>query len=235
MGSIVLVHGGWAGGWFWGRVRTALAAAGHNVYTPTLTGLGERKHLATPETSLDLHIQDVLGVLEYEDLHHAVLVGHSYGGMVISGVAEQAAHRLWHLVYLDALVPQDGESVADLLGPEVMAAIEQSAQQKGDGWRASLPFSLDKLGILSEVDIRWVSHRFTPHPLASVRQPIRLRDAAAVPRTFVYCTKPPLGLLETSAARAKAAGWRYKELATGHAAPVIAPKEVAALIQEVVP
>src|SRR5574340_886568 len=109
MATFVLVHGGFHGGWCWKKVTPLLRAAGHEVYTPTLTGLGERVHLASPEIDLSTHIQDVVNVLEYEDLREVVLVGHSYGGMVIAGVADRAAPRVAHLVYFDALVAGDGE------------------------------------------------------------------------------------------------------------------------------
>src|SRR5689334_15631432 len=117
MANYLLVHGAWHGGWCWRRVVPLLRAAGHEVFTPTLTGLGERVHLLTRDVGLDTHAQDVIGVLEYEDLRDVVLVGHSYGGMVITAVAERAAERLAHLVYLDAFVPRDGQSQMDLLGP----------------------------------------------------------------------------------------------------------------------
>src|SRR5438128_128006 len=104
MATFVLVHGAWHGGWCWKRVTPLLRAAGHEVYATTLTGLGERVHLASPNVGLALHVQDVVGVLEYEDLRDVILVGHSYGGIVISGVADRVPERLRHLVYLDALV-----------------------------------------------------------------------------------------------------------------------------------
>src|SRR5713101_4428932 len=111
MATFVLVQGGWVGGWYWKRVTPLLSAAGHEVFAPTLTGLGERAHLAAPDIGLETHIQDVLGVLTYEDLSNVVLVGHSYGGMVITGVAERAPERLAHLVYFDAFVPTDGQAL----------------------------------------------------------------------------------------------------------------------------
>ena len=134
MATFVLVHGAWAGGWYWKRVRPLLTAAGHDVFTPTLTGLGERAHLATPDIGLETHIRDVLGVLTYEDLSDVVLVGHSCGGIVITGVAERAPGRLAHLVYLDAYVPADGQSFLDLLvSPERAAMFREQARTEGDG------------------------------------------------------------------------------------------------------
>src|SRR5689334_24528018 len=115
MATIVIVHGGWSGGWYFTPVARLLRSAGHEVYTPTLTGIGERVHLATRETGLSTHVQDVVNVLDFEDLHEVVLVGYSYGGMVITGVANRVPHRIKQLIYLDAFVPRNGESVADFM------------------------------------------------------------------------------------------------------------------------
>src|SRR5690348_13524991 len=133
MANIVLVHGGWIGGWCWQRVTPLLVAARHRVYTPTLTGLGERAHLLTQEIDLSTHIQDVVGLIECEELENVVLVGQSYAGMVITGVADRMAARLSRLVYLDAFVPQDGQCLADLVPAEVMANLQEGARKAGDG------------------------------------------------------------------------------------------------------
>ncbi len=193
MTTFVLVHGGWAGGWQWREVAALLRAAGHEVFTPTLTGLGERVHLAHPDVGLDSHIQDILMVLEYEELRDVVLVGYSYSGMVITGVAERAPERLAHLVYLDAFVPQDGQSMLEILGPDVAAFIQQMAQAYGDGWR--IPHDPPD------------APRRTPHPLKTGQQPVSVKNpsAAALPRTFIYCTQDkeamgPMGVPITEAA-----------------------------------
>ena len=229
MASFVLVHGGWAGGWQWWEVASLLRAAGHEVFTPTLTGLGERVHLASPNVGLDTHIQDILMVLEYEELRDVILVGYSYSGMVITGVAERAPERLAHLVYLDAYVPRDGESLLDMLGPDAAAFIEQAAQAYGDGWR--IPHDPPD------------APRRTPHPLKTGQQPVSLTNpsAAALPRTFIYCTQDkeamgPVGAPITQAAeRARSDGrWRYRELQTGHSPWETAPRELASLLLEVV-
>ncbi|MGZ0244868.1 MAG: alpha/beta fold hydrolase, partial [Alphaproteobacteria bacterium] len=112
MASFVLVHGAWHGGWCWRDVRRVLEEHGHTVFTPTLTGLGERSHLLSPDIDLETHIADVINLLVWEELNDVILVGHSYGGMVITGVADQAKDRLRHIVYLDAFLPADGESSA---------------------------------------------------------------------------------------------------------------------------
>ena len=135
MAMFLLIHGAWHGGWCWKKVTPLLRAAGHEVCTPTLTGLGERAHLLSAEVTLDTHVQDVVGVLEYEDLRDVVLVGHSYGGMVITGVVDRAADRLAHLVYLDAFVPQDGQALADLVDSTLYTTLEEQARAEGEGWR----------------------------------------------------------------------------------------------------
>ena len=200
MATFVLVHGGWAGGWQWREVASLLRAAGHEVFTPTLTGLGERVHLASPDVGLDTHIQDILMVLEYEELRDVILVGYSYSGMVITGVAERAPERLAHLVYLDAYVPRDGESLLDMLGPDAAAFIEQAAQAYGDGWR--IPHDPPD------------APRRTPHPLKTGQQPVSLTNpaAAALPRTFIYCTQDkeamgPVGRSHHPGRRARPIRW----------------------------
>ena len=128
MATYVLVHGGWDGGWAWRAVASQLQAVGHAVFTPTLTGSGERVHLASPTIDLSTHVLDIVNVLHYEDLHDVILVGFSYSGMVITGVAEQVPERLRQLIYLDAFVPQDGESLNDLIGPGLAAFFTERAQ-----------------------------------------------------------------------------------------------------------
>lgn len=126
MATNVLVHGAWDTGWSWRGVSRNLQAAGHEVFTPTMTGSGERFHLASPDVDLQTHIVDVANVLSFEDLQGVVLCGSSFGAMVITGVAEQVPQRIEHLVYLDAFVPEDGQSAADLVGPEDMGFIERA-------------------------------------------------------------------------------------------------------------
>ena len=165
MATFVICHGGWAGGWQWREVGAQLRAGGHEVYTPTLTGLGERVHLAHPDIDLETHIQDIVMVLRYENLYNVILVGHSYGGMVITGVAEQVPERIAQLVYLDAFVPQDGQSLADLIGPELTAYIEQTVHGTGDGWRVPPQNSVDA--------------RDVPQPVKTALQPVTVENPVA--------------------------------------------------------
>jgi pimeloyl-ACP methyl ester carboxylesterase len=228
--TFVLVHGGWHGGWCWERVAPMLRVAGHQVYAPTLAGLGEHAHLLNPRIDLETHARDVVDVLTGEDLTGVILVGHSYGGMVIAGVAEQAPNRLARLVFLDAFVPEDEQALFDLLRPERRDSYQQGAQAQGDGWRVPPP-PPQALGVTDEEQARWLADQLTPQPLRTFEQPVRLTNpaAAALPRTYVHCTAGPLvPSFAPFAARLRVApGWRYHELATGHDAMLTAPEELA--------
>ena len=224
MATYVLIHGAWAGGWQWRKVARLLQAQGHEVFTPTLTGQGERQHLLTPDVGLETHITDVQNLLEFEDLRDVILVGHSYGGVVITGVAEHAPERIAHLVFVDALIPRDGESVADIMGPVVWAATQARAQTGGEGWR--IPAGGEG--------------KDTDHPLKTFTDRLEVKNPAAVAlsRTFIYCTdKPPeaaKGGIARNAERARAEGWRYYELPTGHVPAETMPRELTDLLLEVV-
>ena len=223
MVTYVLVHGGWLGGWCWQKVVPLLRAAGHEAYTPTLTGLGERVHLRVPELTLDTHIEDIANVLVYEDLRAVILVGHSYAGAVITGVADRLAARLAHLVYLDALVPRDGESVAELLG---RPPNEESLPPP--------PGTLARFGVVDAADRHWAEPRLTPMPALAGAGRLRLANAAAVaalPRTYVRCTAFASAGIAAAARRVREEGdWRERELAAGHAAMITHPRETADLL-----
>jgi pimeloyl-ACP methyl ester carboxylesterase len=230
MVTFVLVHGAWHGGWCWKKVAPLLRAAGHEVYTPTLTGLGERVHLASPKVDLTTHIQDVANVLDYEDLHGVVLVGHSYGGIVIAGVAERMPSRVGHLVYLDAAVPHNGEAYLDLL-PNLRAPIEEQSRLNGDGWRVPPPTEPVVQSWAGTADLPWMMAHLTPHPLKTVQQPVHLTSPSlpGIPATYIQCTDPATAVLAESVGRANESGWTYRKLATGHDAMVTLPRELADL------
>ena len=219
MATYVLVHGACHGGWCWRRVAPLLRAARHEVFTPTLTGLGERAHLAHRGIDLEAHIQDVAAVLAYEELREVVLVGHSYAGLVITGVAERAADRLAQLVYLDAGVPRDGEAGLDLFAPEEVAAMRARVAAAGEGWRLPPPGGEQPWDVTSPDDVQWVRSKVTPHPFATFTQPLRLANpaAAALPKTFIHCTgTAPSRWREICLRRVRSEpGWRYRALATG--------------------
>lgn len=228
---IVLVHGAWHGGWCWERVTPALREAGHEVFTPTLTGLAERAGELTRTTGLQTHIADIGAVLEERDLHEVILVGHSYGGMVISGVAAALPARVGALVYLDAFVPGAGDSVMTLLPPDRAAHFAQSATQSGDGWRIPPPTAAG-MGVTSPADAAWLEARLTDHPLLAFTQPLPHDPppAHAVARRYLRCN-PGSPSFAAVAARLQAdPAWEYRELETGHDAMITVPDELAALL-----
>jgi len=213
--TFVIVHGAWSGGHAWRWLRPLLRAAGHQVFTPALTGLGERSHLANAQIDLDTHVLDVVGVLEYEDLLQVVLVGHSYGGMVITGVADRVPERLEQLVYLDAEVPMDGQSEFDLLPPEERAVYQESARSKGQGWRILPPVS-EPLPVDLDTNLRWAMSRMVPQQVATFAQPLRLTNPAGlgVPRTYVLCAEGKEGQEVPGYVQGARAdpSWRFVEL-----------------------
>ena len=231
MANYVLVHGATAGGWIYRPVASVLRKAGHEAFTPTLTGLGERVHLAHPDVDLDTHINDILGVLQFENLQNVTLVGSSYAGMVITGVAERAPERLSRLIYMDAFVPQNGKSIFDLLGPEFVGAMLEATKEFGEGWR--LPV------IPSDKTADWP---LTPQPIKTLQQPIEITnpDALNIPRTYIHCTgdKPELPealveILKNSADRARSQGWTIQELDADHSPEYSAPEDLAKLLIQI--
>src|SRR5438309_7653299 len=190
--TYVLVHGGGHGGWCYQRVARILRSAGHDVHTPTLTGLGERSHLMRPGIDLDTHILDIVNVLHYEDLRDVILVGHSYGGMVITGAADRASDRVGRLVYLDAANPKNGESLVDVAGKIILATREFG--QTVDGVELVLfpdPEIRKLFGVTDPDDLDWMTEHLTPHPWACFEQKLRLTNEAAlwaIPRYHIVCT-----------------------------------------------
>jgi pimeloyl-ACP methyl ester carboxylesterase len=230
MATFVLVHGAWHGGWCWVKVTRLLTDAAHTVYTPTLTGLGERAHLARPEIDLALHVEDVVAMLEAEELRNVILVGHSYAGMVITGAAARAPARIARLVYLDAFVPEAGKSLFDYLGPERAAEARTAAGAAGEGWRVP-SFPPERFGVTSARDTEWLKRHLVSHPLGTLEQPLAAVPPAKIPRTFVYCSKPGMGPFEQFAERIRDDGkWKFHDVKTGHDAMVTAPGEIAKIL-----
>lgn len=228
MTTYVLVHGAWHGGWCWRRVTTLLRAQGHEVHAPSLTGLGERSHLVTRQTGLDTHITDVVRLLEVEGLEDVVLVGHSYAGQVLAGVATERPALLRRVIHLDAFVPEDGEAAIDLLPEQVAHHYRESVAGPGDGWLIP-PRSLEVLGVTDAADLAWLTPRLVPHPWLTYTQPARV--TADVPGAFVHCTDW-LDVFAPQAERAAARGWPVRDLATGHEAMVTAPQALADALVE---
>jgi pimeloyl-ACP methyl ester carboxylesterase len=222
--TFVLVHGAWHGGWCWKKVVPLLRAAGHDVFTPTLTGLGERAHLLSPDIDLNTHIQDIVGVLEYEDLQDVVLVGHSYGGMVVTGVAGKAAVRLGHIVYLDAFLPEAGKALSDYSPRSPEAAAK---------WRS--PAKSVSFGVEDEQDLAWMKTRIGDHPTKTMMQPVHFsaESYGKIAKTYIQCTTAPF--FAEASERAKRQGFRHRELlSASHDAMITKPKELVKLLLEVV-
>lgn len=233
MATFVLVAGSYCGGWLWKKVTPLLRAAGHDVVTPTLTGLGERAHLATPDVNLDTHVTDVVNVLEFEDLRGVTLVGYSVG-TVVAGVAERVPERLAQLVFGDADVPADGQSDYDAMGMDEAerAAERAAAEVAGTPGFSPIPVDWIRAHIPDEADRAWVLDKVRPHPIAASVQPVRLGNpaAAALPRAYIFCTegKEAGSSSVRLAARFRSdPGWRYREIASNHMAMVNAPDALA--------
>jgi pimeloyl-ACP methyl ester carboxylesterase len=228
-GTFVLVHGAWHGAWCWSRLGELLRAVGHSVYTPTLTGLGDRAHLAHPGVDLALHVQDVVAFLEAEELNRVVLVGHSYAGMVISGVAAKAASRLSHLVYLDAFVPAPGQSLFDLLPAERVDSMRMAAEAEGQSWRIP-PFPPQRYGVTGTQDVAWIARHLVPQPIKTFEQPVEASTSGRLKRTYVYCSSPATGTFDRFLSLRDDRAWHFHELKTGHDAMVTAPAALAKIL-----
>ena len=232
MANVVVAHGAWSAAWAWKKVRPLMAAAGHSLFTPTYTGLGERAHLASPDNDLETHIADVLGVITYEDLRDVVLIGHSYGGMVASGVADRARDRVARLIYLDAFVPADGQALIDFVPePEKSRLLDSvTTGNGGDGWRVTPnPTPLDT----SAEDLRWIGKFRMPQSAKCFTQPLRLQAAPTLPRAFIHCTryadKKPFA--QFVAATKGKPGWQNFDLDASHSPNVTAPLALMDVLQ----
>jgi pimeloyl-ACP methyl ester carboxylesterase len=230
----VVAHGAWSAAWAWKKMRPLLAAGGHELWTPTYTGLGERAHLAGPAIDLDTHIADVIGMLKMEDLRDVVLIGHSYGGMVATGVADRARERIAQLVYLDAFVPRDGQSLFDLQPEQTRARMRELARTGGEGWRVPPnPMPADT----PAADAAWAAGRRLPHPIRTFEQPVRLvGKGPPPPRSYIYCRRiGPVDVFRPFAERARhESGWRYFEVDASHNPHITAPQALLHLLERIV-
>ncbi|MET0457699.1 MAG: alpha/beta fold hydrolase [Ilumatobacteraceae bacterium] len=236
MSTFVIVHGGFGGGWEWTPVAELLRERGHSVFTPTLTGMGERSHLG-PRVGLTTHIDDVVAVLEFEDLHNVVLCGASYGGMPITGAADRVSERIALLLYIDALVPVNGQSSLDLLPERFGALVRAAADEDGHGWIAIPAGVLPPDGLRMDDTMKRYIARLRDQPVASFTEPIHLTNAAdGVRRAFIRCTGYELDVwgdpIEPMAARARTEGWPYRELNAPHDPHLFDPTATAVLLEE---
>jgi pimeloyl-ACP methyl ester carboxylesterase len=246
MAAYVLVGGGWLGGWCWQRVARRLREQGHDVYPVTLTGLGERMHLASPEVNLETHITDVVNLIEYEDLHDdVVLLGHSYANLVITGVADRVVERISQLVYLDTGQLPNGTALIEAFPPEVRSHIERQVDELGDGWRFPLPpqEELANFGSLEGLDdakLELLRSRAVAQPFATFTQPLRLENPVreTLPKMGIVCSfslEEVQAIIESGdpVFREMASpSWRFVELPTGHYPMFSRPEDLAAVLLE---
>lgn len=227
MATFVVAHGAWSAGWGWKKMHPLIAKRGHRLITPTLTGLGERAHLARPDIDLDTHIADILGVLEFEDLTQVNLIGHSYGGMVATGVADRARPRIAQLIYLDAFAPNDGDSVLGLLP----AAARAQRQASADGLIPPMPMPPDT----PAEDRAWCDPRRLPQPAKTFEQKLKLRGGPlTLPRHYIYCQRhPPDDRFRQFYERAKREGWGTHEIDSSHNPQITCPDVLADLLARI--
>jgi pimeloyl-ACP methyl ester carboxylesterase len=228
--TFLVAHGAWSAGWAWKKMRPQMRARGHEIFTPTYTGMGERAHLAHKDIDLETHIADVLGVLNVEDLRNVILVGHSYGGMVATGVADRASERIAQLVYLDAFAPRDGQSLLELQTDEARKRVREATAKEGDGWRIPPnPAPPDT----SHEDLAWVNAHRVPQPIKTFEQKIRLTGAVdKLPRTYIYCkiSRPGDVFRQFRDRASTEKGWKCIDIDASHSPNVTAPEALAAIL-----
>jgi pimeloyl-ACP methyl ester carboxylesterase len=243
MAAYVLVGGGWLGGWCWQRVARRLREEGHDAYPVTLTGLGERVHLASAQVDLDTHIADVVNLIEFEDLRDVVLLGHSYGGLVVTGAADRIPGRVSRLVYLDTAPIPDGGSLIEKFPAELRVRTERQVEEAGDGWRFPIPprEELANMASLEGVDeggLRLLYSRATPQPFGTYTQPLRLKNPAreGLPKLGILCSFSLDRVQEMIAGgnpsfrEMAGPNWRFVELPTGHYPMFSRPDDLAAVL-----
>jgi pimeloyl-ACP methyl ester carboxylesterase len=229
--TFLVCHGAWSAGWAWKKMHPLMNKAGHRLVTPTYTGLGERAHLAHPAINLETHITDMLQVIKYEDLRDFVLIGHSYGGMVATGVADRACDKVRQLIYVDAFVPQDGQSLLDFLADSEQRRMREAAKS-GDGWRVPPnPTPPDT----SPEDIAWLNERRVHTPINCFEAKLSLSAPLTLPRSYIYATRAaPSDTIGQFARMTKNdPAWRHFEIDASHAPNVTAPEALMALLQQI--
>jgi pimeloyl-ACP methyl ester carboxylesterase len=229
--TFLVCHGAWSAGWAWKKMHPLMQAAGHRLVTPSYTGLGERAHLAHRELDLESHIQDMLNVIQYEDLRNIVLVGHSYGGMVATGVADRARDKVAQLIYIDAFVPGDEQSLFDL--NESGRAPLQKAAKEGDGWRVP---PMQTPPDTSAADVEWLAARRVQMPIKCFETKLKLQGGAlTLPRSYIYATRiTPADTFGPFARMTKNdPAWRYFEIDASHSPNVTAPEALMGLLEKI--
>lgn len=231
--TFVLVHGAWHGGWCWTQVADLLRNQGHKVFTPTQTGLGERSHLISKEITLNTFIDDVANLILWENLEDVILVGHSFGGNTISGVADRLPQKIRKLIYLDAMIIQSGETPLSTLPKDVAENRIEAAKDSSNGLSLPIP-SAKAMGIFEEDQIAIIDGKLTPHPFSTFLSPLEIKNPPgnSLPLVYIKCTNPLYKPLEDSRLNAVKMGWPMVEIETGHDAPISAPQKLAELLDQ---
>ena len=230
--TFVLVHGAWHGGWCWRRVADLLQAKGHQVFTPTLTGLGERSHLLRAGINVSTHVTDIVNVMKWEQLAGVVLCGHSYGGMVIAGVAEQMADKIASIVFLDAFVPQDGDAMATLTSQAVRDSLKAAAE-RGD---LGVPPRPAAAFLVNEKDQAWVDAKCVPQPIGTMTEALKLSGAynKIGKKAYVRAARYPNPGFDAALTRVKSdRSWRTYDVACGHDVMIDMPERLTEILLEV--
>jgi pimeloyl-ACP methyl ester carboxylesterase len=233
--TYVLVHGAYGGGWIWRDVAEGLRKMGHRVIAPTQTGLGERSHLMSRQITVETHIEDVASAIDTDELTNIILVGHSYGGMAVTGVADRMTDRIRHIVYLDALIPENGETIFQTLPAGAPDARRKTAREQGGGVALPVP-GPEAFPIPAGPSKDWFMRRLRPHPIGTYESVVHLKKpaGAGLPVTYVAYVNPPLASIEPSRQRAKAkAGWKYMELPVPHDVEIPSPETVINLLAQI--
>ncbi len=232
MASYVLIHGAWHGGWCWKRVARLLRAQGHEVYAPSLTGAGERKHLLSPGIGMDTYVQDVVNLIEYEELSEVILAGHSAAGAVVAKAAETVHPRLKQLVYVDAVVLPSGKSMFDVFPAQWTEGMRNSARTQGEGWY--MPPAQDMIfsffaADCSDADKQWLWRLATAQPIKPYEDKVDLSRfyQLSIPKTYIKCTKSQAGIPRGVAEKF---GMQYIEIEAGHDPMVSQPEPCAAIL-----
>ncbi len=234
--TIVLVHGSCHGGWCWDKLLPYLKKDNNQIYTPTLTGLGERSHLLFENINLSTHIKDIVQVFEYQNLYNVTLIGHSYGGMVIGGVAEIMPDRIKSMIFLDAYIPQNGKSAFDLIPGLEKIYRQRSLKEKGKEWLV-LSYTPEEFGVMDSDDIAWMKNRLCPMPFHTHDEPLFMQNVKSKVLPKFYITFSDFGesmFKSIESKKTSSENWNYFELRRGHDTIITAPKELSKLLLEII-
>ena len=230
----LLIHGAWHGGWVWNEISDILRYQRYSVSTPTLTGLGEKKHLLSSKITIETFIEDVVNHIIFENLNNIILVGHSFAGSVISGVADRLKDRIKKLIYFDAMILIDGQKPFDITPKETVEQRIELAKKFGNNISIPAP-SADAFGVFDIKKSLLLEEKLTPHPLSAFQSKLILKNEVGngIPLSYIFCTKPVYKSLESSREVVRKMKWPIFELNAGHDAMLTHPKETLNLLMKI--